>query len=133
MLCYRYAYEYFFLLERYWDQMLPVVRLGESRDVLASWYHITIQLQDRLPAPLRDMHDPKKDYLLFRNPSGDDPPVWILPLKWLGLLYKLEHRGGQNQERPQKQDAGRRGSLASKNLVTAFAMRLANLSRVIVL
>lgn len=35
-----------------------VIRLRESREALASWKYITIELEDGLPAALRDMYGP---------------------------------------------------------------------------
>jgi hypothetical protein len=54
--------------------------------MLAARHHITIQLQDWLPAPLRDVYNPNDDDLIFRDPSNADPPVWILRIKPLGFL-----------------------------------------------
>jgi len=66
--------------------------LRQSGDVLASWHHKAIQLQDRLPTSLRDMNNPNKDDVVLRDPSGANPPVWILPSKMLGLLHQSEFR-----------------------------------------
>ena len=69
-------------------------RLWQSKDALASRNDITIQLQDRLPTPLRNMNDPDEyDVLLRDPPSSADPPVWILPFKLLGLLHRSKMSG----------------------------------------
>lgn len=65
-------------------------RLRESWDVLASRHHITIQLEDRLPAPLRDVNNANKDDLILCYPSDTDPPIWILSFKFVGLLQPVE-------------------------------------------
>jgi hypothetical protein len=35
-----------------------IIRLRQSREALASWKYITIELEDGLPAALRDVHGP---------------------------------------------------------------------------
>ena len=69
-------------------------RLRQSRDLPASRYHITIQLQDRLPAPLRNMDNPNKDDVLLRDPPcSADSPVRVLTFKLLGLLHQSKRSG----------------------------------------
>jgi hypothetical protein len=101
--------------------------------MLASRHHITIQLQDRLPAPLRDVNNSDQDHLPLCDPSSADPPVWILPFESFRLLQVKTNRNVStvnDHDRRKFQDGG---GLTSKNLHTAPATRLANLSTVIVL
>jgi hypothetical protein len=65
-------------------------RLQESWDVLASRHHITIQLEDRLPAPLGDVNNTDQDDLVLCYSPNTDPPVWILSFDTLGLLEPVE-------------------------------------------
>jgi hypothetical protein len=64
------------------------ILLRQSREALASRKYITIELEDGLPAALRDVHGPNQDDLVFRDPSRAtaDPPTWLLTVKSLGLL-----------------------------------------------
>jgi len=98
--------------------------------VLTSQHNITVELEDRLPAPLRDLNCPDKNNLFFGDSSDADPPVWNLPINPLGLLCQLE-----SQYLCQNDSDGRyyTDGLTSKNLLTALASRLANFSREIVL
>jgi len=66
-------------------------RLRESWDVLASRHHITIQLEDRLPAPLRDVNNTDKDDLILCYPPHTDPPIWILSFNSLGITQAPAH------------------------------------------
>ena len=47
-----------------------------------------IELEDGLPAALRDVHGPNQEDLFFRDPSRTtaDPPIWLLTVKLMGLL-----------------------------------------------
>jgi len=65
-------------------------QLQKSWDVLASRNHITIQLDDRLPAPLGNVNNTNKDDLILCYPPNADPPIWILSFKSLGLLQPVE-------------------------------------------
>ena len=50
-------------------------------EALASWKHITIELEDGLPTALGDVYGPDQDDLFFRDPSSRttaDPPIWLL-------------------------------------------------------
>ena len=62
----------------------------QSWDVLASRHHIAIQLEDRLPAPLRDVNNTDKDDLIHCYPPHTDPPVRILSFNSLGILEPVE-------------------------------------------
>ena len=65
----------------------PSIRLlREALETLASWKYITIELEDGLPAALRNVYGPNQDDLFFRDPSTADSPIWILTGKPMGFL-----------------------------------------------
>ena len=66
---------------------IHIIRLWQSREALASWKYITIELEDGLPTALRDVYGPNQDDLFFRDPSTANPPIWLFTGKSLGLLY----------------------------------------------